>query len=77
MIELLGTSGCHLCDVAERMVRRIAPAQGHPVQLKDIALDDVLVEQYGMRIPVLRHEKGQELSWPFDEEELMEWLANL
>jgi len=77
MIELLGTSGCHLCEVAERMVRRLAPTLGHAVQVTDIALDDALVEKYGMSIPVLRHDSGKELGWPFEEAQLLDWLTNL
>jgi len=81
LVQLLGTSGCHLCDVAERLVRRIAPSLGFAVELVDIANDNALVDEYGMRIPVVRVElKDQslkELGWPFQEEELIEWLQSL
>lgn len=76
-LELLGTSGCHLCDVAEKLVRRIAPPLGAKVTLLDIAESDALVEQYGMRIPVLRHASGATLGWPFDEQTLIHWLQSL
>ena len=63
------------------MVRRIAPSHGVKVELVDIALDDQLVDEYGMRIPLVRQVKdGQsirELGWPFQEEELIEWLQSL
>lgn len=75
-IQLLGTSGCHLCDVAERMVRRIAPPLGFAIELVDIAEDDHLVEQYGMAIPVLTCGE-QQLGWPFAEEQLTQWLQTL
>ena len=73
-IELLGTTGCHLCEVAERMVRRIAPVLGFTLLYVDIAEDDALVDKYGMQIPVLRTQDGDELGWPFAEEELIHWL---
>lgn len=75
-IQLLGTSGCHLCDVAERLVRRMAVR--HQIQLikVDIALDDLLMDQYALQIPLIRSEDGQELGWPFDEEQLVSWLHN-
>ncbi len=74
VIQLLGTSGCHLCDVAEKMVRRLLPPLGIDVLKIDIASDDKLIEQYGILIPLMRNEKGQELGWPFDEAELLTWV---
>jgi len=74
VIQLLGTSGCHLCDVAEKMVRGLLPPLGIDVLKVDIAADDKLVEQYGMLIPLMRNEKGQELGWPFDESQLLTWI---
>ena len=76
-IELLGTSGCHLCEVAEKMVRRIAPHFGVTVAYLDIATQDELVEKYGLSIPVLRDSQLNELGWPFEEEQLTQWLASL
>ena len=73
-LELLGTTGCHLCEVAERMIRRIAPVLGFTLSYVDIAEDDALVDKYGMQIPVVRAQNGRELGWPFAEEELIHWL---
>ena len=39
----------------------------------EIAGDDALLEQYGVRIPVLC-ENDREIGWPFELEELKEWL---
>ena len=38
----------------------------------DLPVDDeALVEKYGIRIPVLKRARdGEELGWPFDEEQL-------
>ncbi len=76
-IQLLGTSGCHLCDVAEKKIRLLAPELGYTVEKIDIANVDGLVEQYGLAIPVLRSESGQELFWPFDEENIVAWSKSL
>ena len=65
MITLYGTRGCHLCDVAEGLLTQAARARALAWSYCDIALDDRLVAQYGERIPVLRHEDGRELGWPF------------
>ncbi len=77
MIKLLGTSGCHLCDVAEKLVRRMAPELGIELKKLDIATSDALVEQYGISIPVLQHHNGRELFWPFDDEQLRTWFNSL
>ncbi len=62
-IRLYGTKHCHLCDEAEAILRKI----GIEAVYVDIADDDMLIEKYGVRIPVLqRVDTGAELGWPFD-----------
>lgn len=61
-VELLTTSGCHLCDQAQELIRRAAPQV--EIVLVDIGEDDHLIEQYGELIPVLRTAES-ELRWPF------------
>ena len=62
-IKLYGTAFCHLCEQAEAVLREI----GIEADYVDIADDDVLLEKYGIRIPVLkRADTGAELGWPFD-----------
>tara|TARA_R110001592_G_scaffold240929_2_gene501219 strand:- start:39712 stop:39969 length:258 start_codon:yes stop_codon:yes gene_type:complete len=63
---LFSTSACHLCEVAEEML--IALCQQNPdivFEKVDISDSDMLFERYGIRIPVLRSERGEELGWPF------------
>lgn len=76
-LELLGTSGCHLCEVAEKMVRQIAPVLGYSIEYIDIASEDALIEEYGIRIPVVRSDSRKELGWPFDQEQLIQWIESL
>lgn len=61
LITLYSADGCHLCEQAQQILNQV----GVSYQLVDIALDEHLVEQYGVRIPVLAHQ-GKELGWPFD-----------
>jgi hypothetical protein len=72
---LYGTEGCHLCDEASAL---LAMAQQHAPGLAwrdvDIAGDDELFERYGWLIPVLRHDDGGELRWPFDGAQLMAFI---
>lgn len=76
-LELLGTSGCHLCTVAEKIARRIAPPLGASIKLVDIAENVELVERFGTRIPVLKSVDNQILYWPFDEQDLIHWIESL
>lgn len=75
---LYSTSACHLCEQAEAMLDQ-AVALGVPLQYRtvDISESDALFERYGVRIPVLRKDDnaGRELGWPFDPEQLLEFLG--
>ena len=71
---LFGTSGCHLCSIAENIVAQASDKCAMAIRLieKDIADADALVELYGTRIPVLRVEDcDRELCWPFTEEDVI------
>ena len=65
MLSLYGTTGCHLCDEAETLLRKVAASRPVEWRYVDIALDEALVGEYGTRIPVLKAEDGRELGWPF------------
>jgi hypothetical protein len=70
---LYGTEFCHLCDEAEAILRAVRVAAVYT----DIAGDDELLERYGTRIPVLqRGDTGDELGWPFDAANVLEFLKN-
>jgi glutaredoxin-like protein DUF836 len=79
-IKFMTTLGCHLCEQAWAMLEYLLntdPDIANRVSLikVEISEDNTLLEKYGIRIPVLVSEKG-ELGWPFEFEELEEWLAN-
>ena len=66
-LELLGTPGCHLCDLAEILIASCLDLSQVEVELIDIAQTDELIARYGIKIPVLRCPKSRiELCWPFD-----------
>lgn len=70
------TDGCHLCEKAINLIQKLA-SEGikMEVYLEDIAESEQLVEDYGIRIPVIKHDaSGEELGWPFDEAQLRAWL---
>jgi len=81
VIELMTTSGCHLCDEAFQMFNylnnnKLSFADRFEIKLIEIANDDKLIEKYGIRIPVLQYEE-QELAWIFSIDELSQWLQSL
>ena len=72
--QLFGTLSCHLCEVAEALLMPFVE-HGLLVELVDIAEREDWVEQYGLRIPVLRRsDTGAELNWPFDAEQVVTFL---
>lgn len=73
--QLFGTLGCHLCELAEAMLIPWVE-HGLMVELVDIADSDGLFERYGLLIPVLRRvDTGQELGWPFDTAQVVNFLG--
>ncbi|CAM3123583.1 glutaredoxin family protein [Pseudomonas fluorescens] len=72
--QLLGTVGCHLCEIAEAEIMPLVEG-GLLVELVDITEPVDLTEVYGLRIPVLRRvDTGAELDWPFDPEQIVAFL---
>ena len=75
MTELIlyHTEFCHLCEEAEGIMLQAGLAERY--RKVDIEPDEDLLEQYGVRIPVLkRMDTGKELSWPFGQGELSVFL---
>lgn len=66
-VYLYSTPGCHLCEIAWDI---LVPLVSYlPLRLEeiDIAEFDELIEQYGIKIPVLKFkDHDEELGWPFD-----------
>lgn len=67
---LYGTSACHLCELAEDMLRPLCAAAELEYTKVDISESDELFRRYGVRIPVLADSRGRELDWPFSPEQL-------
>lgn len=75
-LTLLGTEGCHLCELAQQVLIQCSNYRTDlAVYLEDIGESEDDIERYGIRIPVLRHDlSGAELDWPFDVPACLEWL---
>lgn len=74
--QLFGTLGCHLCEQAEAMLMPWVE-QGLLVELIDIAEHLEWLDDYQLRIPVLRRvDTGAELDWPFEDAQLISFLES-
>ena len=72
-LTLYSTSNCHLCELAYAL--SIPLADGLKLTVIDIAGDEALLAQYGLRIPVLhRNDSKTELNWPFNQADIVEYL---
>lgn len=75
---LYGTDGCHLCDQAEELLAEPHAAGRISYEHADILDDPELEQRYAIRIPVLQDAaSSQELGWPFDREQLEQFLLQL
>ncbi|MBA4501926.1 glutaredoxin family protein [Marinobacterium sp. 3-1745] len=72
------TEGCHLCEDAIVVLQQVLLPGQAEVDLVDIVYDPKLMEEYAVRIPVLVERGGErELGWPFDAEQLRQFLQSL
>ena len=72
-LRLYSIPDCHLCEVAESLIQESCTEVN--LQKVNIENDRELLRDYEIRIPVLkRMDTGAELSWPFDESGLADFL---
>jgi thiol-disulfide isomerase/thioredoxin len=78
-LVLFGTSGCHLCEQAEQLIRDFLQNDFELIiEIIDIAEFEQWQEKYAIRIPVLYHPETQnELGWPFDQTHVEEFINGL
>lgn len=74
------TLGCHLCEEVQGMIGYLLQNEpdlqvSYQFELVEIADDEELLNRYGIRIPVLV-KQGEELNWPFEFEQLKDWLEH-
>jgi len=63
-VVLYSKPGCHLCDEAATILRRLASEQILRWRAVDITTDPALFERFKFRIPVLEIDSGPILDWP-------------
>ena len=75
-LQLFSTVGCHLCDMAIEQIKTLSIADQVDLHVVEIGDDDVLVEQYGVRIPVVKFPDNSELNWPFNQNDILQKIAS-
>lgn len=74
-VQLLGRSGCHLCDAARDVVLRVAAEAGAVVQEVDVDTRTDLRERYSDLVPVVLVNGVEHSHWRVDEGRLRAALA--
>jgi predicted thioredoxin/glutaredoxin len=74
-VALYVTGDCHLCEEAERLLRRLGREMGFPLEVVDISSDAVLQGRYCLAVPALAVDGEAVLSAPLDEARVREALA--
>jgi glutaredoxin len=74
-VTLVGRAGCHLCDDAREVVRRVTGQLG--VGWTEVSVDDdgTLLRRYGEEVPVVLVDGVRHAYWRVDAERLREALA--
>ena len=72
---LLGTTGCHLCDIAEQLLTQFQAVQPISYQHVDIAdFDEALMMEFATTIPVILT-PSKRLNYPFSVLDLQQLLV--
>jgi hypothetical protein len=75
-LQLFTGKDCCLCEQAAQLVQQCAPNWYSQLQKVDIKSSPDLYHLYAARIPVLKRiDKQAELGWPFDAQQLTEFLS--
>ncbi len=69
---LFSTAHCHLCEMAQALV--LQATSEIDLTVIDIADNDDLLADFGVRIPVLQKPDKSELGWPFNAEDVLKFL---
>ncbi|AXI78943.1 glutaredoxin family protein [Peterkaempfera bronchialis] len=74
-VTLVGKPGCHLCDEAREVIRRVTGELGAAFEEKDITQDTELHRLYWEQIPVTLIDGRQHDFWRVDEQRLRSALV--
>ena len=78
-LQLMSTSGCHLCELAEQIIAEsLLNNVAVTIELIDVAEQEQFQARYAIRIPVLYHpETNKDLGWPFDVVQVKQFITDI
>ncbi|MEU4098467.1 glutaredoxin family protein [Streptomyces sp. NPDC026673] len=74
-VTLIAKPGCHLCDDARTVIRRVVDELGARFEEMDITRDEELHRRYWEQIPVVLIDGEQHTFWRVDEGRLRRGLG--
>ncbi|WP_415951325.1 glutaredoxin family protein [Streptomyces sp. KLOTTS4A1] len=74
-VTLIGKPGCHLCEVAEGVIREVCGETGASWEKWDISQDEELHRKYWEQIPVILVDGEQHDFWKVDPDRLRRALG--
>jgi glutaredoxin len=74
-VTLMTRVGCHLCEDAEAILRRLADELGFGLRTVDIDADRELANEYSDRVPVILVDGKEHGYWRVEEPRLRAALA--
>jgi glutaredoxin len=74
-VTLVTRAGCHLCDVAEQLLRRLSDELGFAYRELDVDADAELRDEYSDRVPVILVDGKEHGYWRVAEPRLRKALA--
>ncbi|AVJ55932.1 thioredoxin family protein [Idiomarina sp. OT37-5b] len=74
MYYLLTKSHCPLCTQALQLLYGLDIDEPLELTVVDIESDADLQQEYGWLVPVLKDQQDNELRWPFDQQQLLEFI---
>lgn len=70
LVTLLTRTGCHLCEIAEPVVRRAAEAAGVRYEVRDVDATPADRAAYSQKVPVVLLDGREHAYWTVDEKAL-------
>ncbi|RUO77568.1 glutaredoxin family protein [Idiomarina seosinensis] len=70
----LSKPNCPLCTEALQLLHELPLEEPVDLSMVDISTRSDLQEEYGWLVPVLVDHQDNELRWPFDQQQLLEFV---
>ena len=74
VVTFVTRAGCHLCEVAEPVVRRLAAEAGVTFELRDVDASDESRAAWSDKVPVVLLDGREHAYWSVDERALRKAL---